>query len=151
MGLPASWKDPDEPDRTLDLYKIAVEEYRFQATFNWSRTQYLLAFNAGILAAGSAVASRPGNSAALVFLLGAVAAVMSGQVIRTQHGYYRAARDHVRRLEDVLAVPGPQRLDTTSTMGRRRSPKVNVTGVIYLLFAALLVAHGVGVGIVLLG
>jgi hypothetical protein len=27
-----------------DLYRIAVEEYRFQAKYNWSRTQYLLAF-----------------------------------------------------------------------------------------------------------
>lgn len=34
----------------VELYKNAIEEYRFQAKFNWSRTQYMLVFNTGILA-----------------------------------------------------------------------------------------------------
>jgi hypothetical protein len=76
-----------------DVYQIAVAEYRFQATFNWSRTQYLLAFNVGILAAASALGSIPGQGrgAGLVIALGAVAAVLSAILVRIQHGYYRAA------------------------------------------------------------
>jgi hypothetical protein len=153
MGMPASWQQPggEPPDRTLDVYKIAVEEYRFQAEFNWKRTQYLLAFNAAILAAGAGVGARPGSAAALVFLLGGVAALMSLQVVSTQHGYYRAARDHMRRLERALDLPEEQRLDTTSTLGGRPSPRVNVTGVIRLLFVALAVSHAVGVGVVISG
>jgi hypothetical protein len=151
MGMPASWQQPggQPPDRTLDVYKIAVEEYRFQAQFNWSRTQYLLAFNAAILAAGAGVGARPGNAAALVFFLGLVAALMSVKVVRTQHGYYRAARDHMRRVEAALDLPAEQRLDTTSTLGRRRRPRINVTGVIYLLFVALAVGHLAGVVVIL--
>ncbi|MEJ7741251.1 MAG: hypothetical protein WKF73_01150 [Nocardioidaceae bacterium] len=49
-----------------------MEEYRFQAQYNWSRTQYLLGFNVAILVAGTVVAARPGRGAALVFLLGAI-------------------------------------------------------------------------------
>jgi hypothetical protein len=43
----------DDGDRVpaVDLYKNCVDEYRFQVLHNWSRTQYLLAFNAAILAA----------------------------------------------------------------------------------------------------
>jgi hypothetical protein len=42
----------------VDLYKNVVDEYRFQVQFNWQRTQYLLAFNAAILAAAVALAGR---------------------------------------------------------------------------------------------
>lgn len=84
--LPGGASDGDAKVPPVDLYRIAVEEYRFQAQFNWSRAQYLLAFNVGILAAATAVASRPGSGAALVFALGALAAVLSMLVVRVQHG-----------------------------------------------------------------
>jgi len=152
MAAPSPLPGPSSgaPDRDLELYKMAVEEYRFQATFNWSRTQYLLAFNAAILAAGSAVAARPGKSAALVFLLGAVAAGLSLVVTRTQHGYYAATRDRVRRLEDHLGLPQGQRMDTTSTLGGRQQ-KVKIKHVIAVLFAALGIAHLVGAVLVAVG
>src|SRR5687767_12786859 len=102
-----------------DLYKTAVDEYRFQATHNWSRTQYLLAFNLAILASASAVGSQPGRSAALVFAAGCVAAASSVFAVRTQHDYYRAARDRMRRIEEALHVPPDLRADTTSTLGGR--------------------------------
>lgn len=130
-----------------ELYKVAVEEYRFQAQFNWSRTQYLLALNAAILTAAAAVASRPGHSAALIFLLGMVASVLSAVVVRTQHDYYRAARDHLRRVEEELAIPHSQRLDTTSALGGR-SRLVSVNQVVYLLLFSLAVADAVGFAIV---
>jgi hypothetical protein len=131
-----------------DLYKLAVEEYRFQATFNWSRTQYLLAFNAAILTASAAVASRPGLSAALVFILGAVAGILSCLVVRTQHGYYRAARDRMQRIEAEIGVPATQAVDTTSTLGQRQRA-VSVNQVVYLLLASITVADLVGCVIIL--
>ena len=131
-----------------DLYKTAIDEYRFQAQFNWSRTQYLLALNSAILAAATAVASRPGQGAALVFALGAVTAIMSGFIMRTQSDYYRAARNRLIRVEETLHIPDLARTDTTSTLGGR--PRlISVTQVVYLLFAALAVADLVGVSLVL--
>ncbi len=76
----------------MDLYRLAVEEYRFQAEFNWKRTQYLLAFNAAILAAGTAVAGRFGAYAIPVFALGAVACVLAALVMRQQHDTTTTAR-----------------------------------------------------------
>ena len=131
-----------------DLYKISVEEYRFQAQFNWSRTQYLLAFNAAILTAAAAVASRPGRSAALVFVLGAVAALLSALAVRTQHDYYRAARDRMRRVEEALAVPPDQRIDTTTTLGGRKRV-ASVNQVVYLLLSSIAVANVIGCVIIL--
>jgi hypothetical protein len=122
-----------------DLYKIAVDEYRFQAQYNWSRTQYLLGFNAAVLAAALALVERSGRSSALVFLVGLCAAVLSAAVVRQQHDYYRAARDHMRRIEDQYELAADLRLDTTSTLGGRRR-KASVNQVVYLLLALIGVA-----------
>ena len=126
-----------------DVLKLSVDEYRFQAQFNWSRTQYLLAFNAAILTAASVVASNPGKSAALVYVLGAVAALLSMAAVRTQHDYYRAARDRMQRVEEAVGVPSDQRIDTTATLGSRHR-RVSVNQVVYLLLGAMMVADVVG-------
>lgn len=141
--LPNGVPDDGGPVQPVDVYKVAVEEYRFQAQFNWSRTQYMLVFNTGILVAGTAVASRPGHSGSLVYILGALAACVSALVVRTQHDYYRAARDRLRRVEVAVGVPEDQRTDSTSTLGgRRRAASVNQ--LVYLLLAAVGVADVVG-------
>ncbi len=146
--LPTGDPNGDDGLPPLDLYKLAVEEYRFQAQFNWTRTQYLLAFNAAILTAGAAVASRHGRSAALVFALGAVASAASIFAVRAQHAYYRAARNRMQRAEDVLGVPTTLRVDTTATLGRR-GRFVSVQQIVYLLLGALAVSNAVGVVIIL--
>ncbi len=147
--LPSGTPDDGGGVPPADLYKIAVEEYRFQAQYNWSRTQYMLVFNTAILAAASAVASRPGRSAALVFLLGAFAACVSVLIVRTQHDYYRAARDRMRRVEAAVGIPPDQRTDSTSTLGgRRRTASVNQ--LVYLLLGALAIANGTGAALIAL-
>lgn len=109
----------------------------------------MLVFNTAILAAASVIASRPGRSAALVFGLGAVACVLSYFVMRTQHEYYRAARDHLRRVEESLGIPLDQRMDTTSTMrGQQKRRRASVTQLVYLLLLAVGVADITGACII---
>lgn len=132
------------------VYEAAVEEYRFQAKFNWSRTQYFLAFNAAILAAGVALSSRSNAGSAVVFVLGFVAAGMSAFATHTSHEYYRAARDRMRRVERELGVAEESRSDTTSTLGGRKRI-ASVTQVIYLLFGSLMVAHATAAALAIAG
>lgn len=146
--LPDNSRNGGDGVPPVEYYKIAVEEYRFQAQYNWSRTQYLLAFNAGILAVAVGLASQQGRLASLAFGLGFVAAVLSVLVVRVQHGYYRAARNHMQRVEDQLEVPTPRRLDTTATLGER-ARAVSVNSVVYLLLSAVAVANALGVVVTL--
>ena len=127
----------DDPMPPVELYKLAVEEYRFQAEFNWKRTQYLLAFNAAILAAGLAVAGRFGGFAVPVFGLGVVACALASLILRQQHTYYRAARARMTRIEDRWRIPEP--VDTTATLGKRKR-SYSVTALIHVLLAAIAVA-----------
>jgi hypothetical protein len=145
LATPAGGPPPIPPQ---DIYRIAVDEYRFQAQFNWTRTQYLLGLNALILVAGTTLSRPAGTVAMLVFSFGAIAAVLSALVIRTQHGYYRSARSHMVRIEIDLGIPVDQRLDTTTTLGDR--PRfLSVNQVIYLLLGAIAVADASGAIIVI--
>ncbi len=147
--LPSGTPDNGDGVPPADVYKVAVEEYRFQAQFNWSRTQYMLVFNTGILAAATAVASRSGRGAVLIFLLGALAACVSVLVVRTQHDYYRAARERMRRVEIAVGIPADQRTDSTSTLGgRRRTASVNQ--LVYLLLGAVALTNGIGAVLIVL-
>lgn len=143
----------DAPDDgvtgNLDLYKMAVEEYRFQVLHNWNRTQYLLAFNVAVAGLGVLLSARSPHGAVPVFALGALAAVLTASVTRVQHDYYRAARDRVQRMEDSLPVPEGWRTDTTASMGGR-SRRVSVTQLVYVLLGAVAVVDLVSIGIVYL-
>lgn len=143
--------DPQEAEQwRRDLYRVSVDEYRFQVNVNWGRTQYLLAFNAALLAAGAALA--PSSWAALVFGTGMVGSALGISVEVVQTGYYRAARDHMTASaaligEDVEAF----KLDTTPGMRDRsgfRWPRVR--NAIYGMFAALAIADAAGALAVLL-
>lgn len=131
-----------------ELYRSAIDEYRFQVQFNWTRTQYLLIFNAAVLTAAVALSAREDWLAALLYGLGAIAAVLSSIVHVTQHGYYQAARNRVKRVEDLVGVPDVARLDTTGNLGARRV-RVKVTLVVNVLLLAMVVADVVGVVVVL--
>ena len=148
MPDPAQLRDIDADDSSLnhaEIYKSAVEEYRFQVLHNWSRTQYLLAFNALILAAAVGLASKINLLAVLVFGLGVVSASMSYVAAHTQHEYYRATRARVRRLEIAFGIPDDRRTDTTATMGARKHPTLSVTKVTYVLFVSIAVADAIGI------
>jgi hypothetical protein len=131
----------------LELYKLSIDEYRFQAQFNWSRTQYWLAFNTGILAAGIALLGTLERAlpSAIIFLVGVIAAALSARAVHVAHDYYRATRDRLRRLEDLLDLPTTVRFDTTAQLKAGRSRSINVTMVSYLLLGAVGVADVVGI------
>ncbi|HEY5879526.1 MAG TPA: hypothetical protein VIU11_11480 [Nakamurella sp.] len=131
---PTPWGRPE----LLDLYRESLAEYRFQAQFNWSRAQYWLVFNAGILTAGVALlAGTHSRLVVIVFVIGVVCCLLSARAVQVAHLYYRASRDRVSRLERELHVPAAAPVDTTRGFTGGRRPRVNVQAVVYLLLASL--------------
>jgi hypothetical protein len=62
-------------EQLLELYKIAIEEYRFEVKLNWDRTVYYLTLNSGLIAIATGILKldNPGPVNALVaalFLMG---------------------------------------------------------------------------------
>jgi hypothetical protein len=136
MSIPdAAGAKDDAPyrDELLDLYKVAVEEYRFQVQLNWDRTKYLLGFNTAIIGVGTGLIKIGSRSAATplligIFVVGLVAATLSIFAVYLQHAYYRSTRDRMvalasqLNLQDtgVATTPGirNERIDFVSRLGR---------------------------------
>jgi hypothetical protein len=135
----------------VDLYKVAVEEYRFQVDLNWKRTQYFLALNVAILGVGTGLVKLQGSDARILilglFIIGCVCAILSAFATRTQHNYYRTARDGVQRLEELLQPPAPVIRTTPGMTGQRRTFRQwlgRVTTISYLLLSLLAAADLIG-------
>jgi hypothetical protein len=50
------------PDQLIDLYKIAIEEYRFEVKLNWDRTVFYLTLNSGLIAIATGLLKVEGSS-----------------------------------------------------------------------------------------
>jgi hypothetical protein len=147
--------EQQERAELLELYRLAVEEYRFQVNLNWQRTQYLLAFNVGVLGVSIALLSVRVHGATFltgfVFLLGAVSSVLSMLALQTQHGYYRSAREKFKTLEQLLALQPELQIETTPGMeavpgGKAPARRVRVQTVVLTLLAAVALVDLLGTG-----
>lgn len=130
MAVQKSLKEPEGkgPSREdlLQLYKISIDEYRFQVQLNWQRAQYYFVLNAALIAAGGGLIGVQGDKArplaAIPFSVGLIAVVLSILVNITQHNYYRSAREHLKILEQRLGLGDLGIRTTLSLGGRYRRP-----------------------------
>jgi hypothetical protein len=137
----------------VDLYKIATDEYRFQVTLNWNRTQYYLGLNVAIIGAGTGILKVGGVHPATVliacvFAVGLVIALFSLIVTQRQHGYYQAARDRLKAMEEKLELPEAFTLRTTAGMRgepRKGLNRVTVTSLTSYVFVVLGLIDAAGI------
>ena len=99
-------------DDLLTLYKIALDEYRFQVRLNWDRTTYHLTLNSGLIAIATGLlklgsASVVDLAVASVFFIGMCVSVIGIKTIRTGHEYYRHTIVKKTVLEDQLGLTRP--------------------------------------------
>lgn len=134
---------PGRPDRQelLTLHQVHVAEYRFQVDLNWKRSQYFLAINLAVLAAGGGLlggASAAGELvvAAVVFLAGAGMACLGYLIISWQHEYYRNTRDRLRGIQEQLGLR-EEAIGTTEVMGGTHVPSGKVTPMLKLSLVVL--------------
>lgn len=136
-------------DKGLDLFKIAVDEYRFEVTLNWQRSQYLLALNAAIVSVGTGLLSAgsptPGRAflTTCVFAVGVFTALFALIATDTQRGYYQAARDHMKSVAKALEIEGWS-TRTTPGQGGSAPRLMKVTTAVSVLFVIIAVVDLVG-------
>jgi hypothetical protein len=104
--------EADSSDLLLDLYKIAVEEYRFEVRLNWDRTAYYLTLNSGLIAVAAGllkVGSAPivNLVVASMFLIGFLSSLIGIRNIRRGHEYYRRTVIKKTLLEEQLGLNKP--------------------------------------------
>lgn len=147
----------EERSERRELYRLAVEEYRFQVQLNWDRAKYFLGFNTAVIAAATGLFKVGATADGLVvglFVVGLVSALLSAGIMRVQHDYYRSARDAMLREAAALGL-GERSLTTTPGAQRSRTTRVaRLTRVQNFFYAVLLVCatvDGLGVVLVVIG
>jgi hypothetical protein len=121
----------------LDLYKIAIEEYRFEVRLSWDRMQYYVVVSSGILAVAIGlvkdVKSAPAALlAAALFLVGVLTSIVGVYAILKGRDYYhetifkKTVYEHVLGLNKAVAgVPNPEAtLGIATTGGMKNSAEI---------------------------
>jgi uncharacterized membrane protein YciS (DUF1049 family) len=95
-------------DELLELYKLALEDYRFQVQLNWGRSQYFLVLNIGIIGIATGIVQSAEDAisplVAVLYLAGFAFCVFSIAALQVQRKYYIAARDQKKRFENELQL-----------------------------------------------
>lgn len=81
-------------DELFDLYKIAIDEYRFEVDLNWQRTKYFCVLNAAIIAIATGLIKigEPENNISIfismIFFVGIITSRLGIVSIRQGEIYY---------------------------------------------------------------
>lgn len=109
---------PELPKREelFELYKVALEEYRYEVSLGWDRLKHYFIVNAGLTTVGATLLkynsdSRPSLAldliVAAVFGVGCCAAVLGIMSIFRSREYYRATVFKKALLEQLLGYDQP--------------------------------------------
>ncbi len=103
---------PLDPDQLLELYKVAVDEYRFEVKLGWDRAMYYMVFNTAIISVGTGLLKLEEPPVgrrliAAIFLVGLCSSLIGFWAIRKGHEYYRRTIVKKTLLEDMLGLTTP--------------------------------------------
>ena len=127
MSLPSTGKiDPKlvaaepllPPNRLIELYRIAIEEYRFEVKLGWDRAMQYIVFNTGVLSIGTGLLKLESSSRqasivvenimiGLIFGLGVCTSLIGIRAVKKSHEYYRRTVVKKTLIEDMLGFTAP--------------------------------------------
>jgi hypothetical protein len=108
-------------DRLFDLYRVAIDEYRFEVQLGWQRTSHLLTLDSGLFAASVGLArlgpaagqSRAAALIGVVALIGVAVSVLGLSTLLTSRTYYERTKIKKTFLEQRLGLLHAQPASTS--------------------------------------
>jgi hypothetical protein len=105
-------KTPRAQKTLLELYRVAVDEYRFEVKLNWDRMQYYAVVNSGIIAVGAGLLRETTSAGVTVlsgamFLVGLIMALMGVISTYRSREYYHATIFKKTIYEQLLGLNNP--------------------------------------------
>src|SRR5579863_3949401 len=99
-------------EKLLNLYNIAVEEYRFEVRLGWDRTTYFLVLNSAILSVATGLLKLDSPPIVYLFIsllfgLGIGTSLIGSLSIKKAHEYYRWTIVKKTVLEERLGLGSP--------------------------------------------
>lgn len=117
-----------DEQQLLDLYKIAVEEYRFQVRFNWDRNKFYILLDSSLISLAVGLLKIPGKQSlellmVPLFIAGILIALIGLVTLTKGHEYYRRTVLKMAQLESQLGLAS-EKQPITTTAGMRESKTV---------------------------
>lgn len=122
---------PLSRDQLFDLYRVALDEYRFEVKLNWDRTVYYVGLNSGVISVATGFLKLSGAPpidllVAVLFFVGMVLSALGVRAIRKGHEYYRRTivqktliEDHLGLTKEIEGYPGRPTLTVGTTVGQK--------------------------------
>ena len=107
--MPPPGESPHGPERLLDLYKIAIDEYRFEVRLGWDRAMYYLIFNSAIVSVATGLLKLENPRIiylflAAIYVLGAGMSFIGAQAVKKGHEYYRRTVVKKTFIEELMGL-----------------------------------------------
>lgn len=145
----------------LDLYKMAIDEYRFEVNLSWEAVKFFTSLNIGILGFGISILGieqlTPKYIAIPIFIIGIILSCLSINTRKQYRKYYLATILIKKRIEDGLNLNkvaiSPTEVDQPSKgieneeewIREHMNPRGTVTSYHYLVLYAFIIAYSFGV------
>lgn len=135
-------------EERLALYMAAIEDYKFQVNLTWSRTQYSLTLNAGLLGVAGTLLKLDDDRSLIpvmgLLFAGMLFAVLSFIAQRAGRSYYTPVVERMRALEESLGVSEQHATRNTSRQGGK-TPRVKVTNAFQAVIVILGLVDATGI------
>lgn len=135
----------------FELYRLALDDYRFQVQLNQDRSRYFLVLNLTVIGIATGVVQLgQGTISALVailYLAGFMFCLFSIFALKAQRKFYRSARDQKQYLETRLEL-GAASITPVERSESKASKLMTFKGFVNFMFVVLAVLNLIGAGFV---
>lgn len=143
--MEAQRADQSQPrDELLELYKLALEDYRFQVQLNWGRSQYFLVLNLTVISIATGIMQFAGGKFGIlgagIYFLGSLFCVFSIAALQAQRKYYISAREQKKRFEEELGL-GERSITPIQRSNKKIRRLTTFKAFVNIMFVALAAAN----------
>ncbi len=142
----------EKRDELFELYKLALDDYRFQVQLNQDRSPYFLVLNLTVIGIATGVVQLgQGTISILVtilYLAGFLFCLFSIFALAAQRKFYRSARDQKMYFEERLEL-GAASITPVDRAESKASKLTTFKGFVNFMFVLLAALNLVGAGFVI--
>lgn len=130
----------DKRQELFELYRLALDDYRFQVQLNQDRSRYFLVLNLTVIGIATGVVQLGQGTlsilVALLYLAGFLFCIFSIFALQAQRKFYRSARDQKEYLEEQLEL-GDASITPVERADSKTSKLTTFKGFVNFMFVVL--------------